>query len=283
MLSKITKKVSLRILSSLLSGEASLSALAQRTGTTKANASHTLRELEKLDVVRKVVQGKTHVYRFNALHPAAELVRNVLLETQRSVYDEKLGHTPILLHRFLSHALRGKYIGCIFFGSSLSGRYNDIDVFVAVEPGTATSELGRKIRVIDRQLSPIFGTQEELRKGIEASDMLYLNISQGIPFGLDTWPLAFRKAFLRKEDIQERFTIGYRTILSCREFPEKSYVQAHLEKGVTDVVYAILNYLDCFPRNRKEAETLLRSVLRQSWPRSVEAGLKLSRRYAWIL
>ena len=69
MLSKMIKTINWRILTYLIEkGEASLSDIARETKTTKANTFYGLKDLVSLDIVRKTIKGRTHLYRFNILY-----------------------------------------------------------------------------------------------------------------------------------------------------------------------------------------------------------------------
>ena len=282
MLSKlITKKVDWRILNFLISEEASLSEIARKTKTTKANTFHTLKRLENIDLVRKTIHGKTHVYRFNFIHSLAKKIINIIEEEERSRYNSKLNNLPSLLHSFLSASLKKDYLGSIFFGSSLEGKYRDIDIFIILKDKKSAKAIERKIKLIDKKLAPIFGREKELKIGIENKDMLYKNILNGITFGYNAKALKYNDYFLRKKDIKERYIIGYGDILSCLEFTEKNYVKIHLERGIMELIYSILNYFDFFPKNDKEALILFK--LKERKPQTVKEAIRLVEKYAWIL
>ena len=267
----------------LVNAEASLSEIARKTKTTKANTFHSLKRLENLDLVRKTVRGKTHIYRFNFLHPMAEQIIGLMMEERRVGYAKKLNNIPPILHSFLLASLKAKYKGCIFFGSSIENKYNDIDVFVVLEKAGNEGEIGKKIKLIDSRLSPIFGTERELDAGAKNMDMLYNNIIDGISFGLDIARIKHKDLFLRKNDIRERFIIGYREILSCLEFHEMEYRKKHLEAGVMDFIYSILNYFDMFPKNDREALGLFNKQLKEQKPKTIKSAIVIMEKYAWIL
>ena len=90
MLSKIVKGINWRILTFLIEREASLSDIARETGTTKANTFHALKKLENYDILRKKIQGRTHIYRFNFLHPQARYIINLAGEEKTMMYNKKL-------------------------------------------------------------------------------------------------------------------------------------------------------------------------------------------------
>lgn len=259
MLSKILTKNNFKILNHLLKEEASLSELARRIKITKTRAFYSLKELEKLDWVRKTIQGKTHVYRFNFLHARAKEISRIFLEERKKEYNQKMKGLPALLDSLLKNMLKEKYGGCIFFGSSLGEKYKDIDVFVMAE-GIKGSVLRKEIKEVDKKISLLLGTKQELEKGVKEEDMLYKNIQKGIPFGCEEFVLELKQkqAFLRRKDITERFVLGYREILSCLEFGEKEYIKKHFEKGKFDVIYAALNHFDFFPENDRQAKEMFK-------------------------
>jgi DNA-binding MarR family transcriptional regulator len=259
MLLKIITRVNRRILKILLIEKASLSEIARKSNTTKANVFHSLKNLEKEDLVRKEIMGRTHIYRFNFLHPLAPKVYALFLEEKKQDYNQKINAFPALLDSLLRNMLRENYQGCIFFGSSLVGKYRDIDVFLMVKD-IKESTLKNNIKKFNEKISIILGTRKELESGIRLKDMLYRNIINGIPFGCDDFVLELKHStdFLRRKDIIERFVIGYREVVSCTEFTEKPYVAKHLEKGTLDITYASLNYFDFFPENDSEAKKIFK-------------------------
>ena len=283
MLSKIVTGINWRILTFLIEREASLSDIARETRTTKANTFHTLKKLEDYDIVRKTIQGRTHVYRFNFLHPQARYIINLAEEEKTITYNKKFQNLPVMIHTFLFQALKVNYKGCIFFGSSITETFKDIDLFVILREKKNTSEIEKKIKFINNKISVLFGSEEEFMNGIRNQDMLYKNILNGISFGLDITSIKYQNAFLKKEDIKERFIIGYREVLSCLEFKEKTYQRMHLEKGVMDMIYAILNYLDFTPRNDKEAVSLFKIKLKNKKPKTIKEAVSIAHKYAWML
>lgn len=234
--------------------EASLSEIARDSNTSKANISRSLRMLERNDLVRKEIQGRTHLYRFNRLHSQTLEIEKQFLKKRKEAYNQKINGLPALLNLLLENILKDKYQGCIFFGSSLTSSFRDIDVFVMVKD-VKNDILVKEIKAINPKISPVIGTRKELELGFSQEDMLYKNISKGIAFNCEDFILTLRrKSFsLRRKDIQERFILGYREVLSCLEFSEKGYTKKHLEKGIMDITYAALNYSDVFPENDSKA------------------------------
>lgn len=284
MLSNIITKVNTRILSLLIGKEASLSDIARQTKTTKANTFKALKFLENNDIVRKNIYGRSHVYRFNFLHPNSEHIINLISKEKNERYNKKLKNLPLLVHCFLENALNGNYRGCIFFGSSIiSDKYKDIDIFIILKNKDKIREIEKKLRIINKNLSAIFGTLEELEQGLKNQDMLYKNIIDGIVFGVNVIKIKHMVLFLRKKDIRERFILAYREILSCLEFKEKEYQEAHLEKGVIDLIYTILNYLDSSPKNDNDALSLFKQQLNKNKPKTIKEAIGLIEEYAWIL
>src|SRR3989344_2830856 len=284
MLSKIVKKVNWRILSFLIKkGEASLSDIARSTKTTKANVFNSLKELSGIDVIRKTIQGKTHLYRFNFLSPYSKEILSLILQEKRNEYNKNLDNLPIIIHSFLEFALKQNYQGCIFFGSSLESEHNDIDVFILLENNKNTETIRKKLKLIDSKISPTFGSKKELEEGIKNQDMLYKNIVHGISFGFDSSSLKYNEHYLKKKDIKERYIIGYREILSCLEFHEKEYINTHLDKGVMDIIYSILNYFDLSPKDDKEAIRLFEEKIKEQKPKTINKAFQLSKKYFWII
>lgn len=272
-----------RILGFLINQEGSLSEISRKTKTTKANTFHVLKSLRDADIVRKTVRGRTHVYRFNFLHPSSKGILNSLIDEQRDIYNQRLNSTPKLVDGFLSSALKGNYDGCIFFGSSLKGSFRDIDVFILLAKRREIKEIGKKLKMIDRRLSPVFGSLKEVEGGLKSQDMLYKNISNGIPFGMDIVNLRYADYFLRKADIRERFIMAYRELLLCMEFKEMGYRKEHLERGVMEFIYAVLNYFDLFPKNDREAIALFEKELKDIKPKGLKESIRLMNKYSWIL
>ncbi|MBI2105804.1 MarR family transcriptional regulator [Candidatus Woesearchaeota archaeon] len=284
MLSKIITIVNFRILKFLIKRtEPSLSDIARCTKTTKANTFYALKSLLKENIVRKTIKGKTHLYKFNIFHPYSKIIIDMVEEERQSSYNEKLGNIPMIIHSFLATSLKKEYQGCIFFGSSLVDKYKDIDVFILIKNKKKTVALEKKLKFINRKISPIFGSEGEIKIGIKNEDMLYKNIIEGVSFGFDAAKIKYQDLFLKKQDIIERFIIGYREILSCLEFKEREYVKLHLDRGIMDVIYAILNYFDFFPRNDKEAISLFKNSLKESKPKTIKEAFCTIEKYGWIL
>lgn len=277
MLSEIGKKNNLRILARLLEEEASLSGLARELKITKTRAFYSLRELERLGLVRKEIKGRTHIYRFNFLQAQAKEIIKVLLLERKKEYNEKLEGLPSLVDVFLKTVLKEKYQGCLFFGSSLEGKFKDIDLFVMLQDLKQKKELEEIIKLIDKRLSPVFGTREELKRGAEAKDMLYLNIIRGLPFSCEDFVLEvrYKEYFLRRKDIEERFILGCREILSCLEFKEKEYAKKHLEKGIMEIAYAMLNYYGIYPKNDPEAKRRFKEKSGSGLPTGLKGATNL--------
>ena len=173
--------------------------------------------------------------------------------------------------------LKTNYRGCLFFGSSLEkGKFNDIDVFILLQNFKQKKELEKKLKKMDERLSPIFGIRKELKEGVEAKDMLYSNIIAGLPFSCEDFVIEtkYRKYFLRRKDVEERFILSSREIFSCLEFEEPEYTKKHLEKGIIDIIYAVLNHFDLFPRNDLEARKLFKEKVRLTIPRKISEAVK---------
>lgn len=286
MLSKILTKNNLKILISLLREEASLSDLARKTKITKARVFYSLKELKKGDIVRRKIRGKTHIYSFNFLHPQVKEILKAILLKKKTEYNTKLKALPALVDTFLSTSLKKKYQGCIFFGSSIEEeKFKDIDLFILLQDFKQKGELKNKLRLLDKRVSPILGTKKELKKGINSKDMLYLNIFEGLPFSCESFVLEtkYYEHFLRRTDIQERFILGYREILSCVEFKETAYTKKHLAKGIMDIIYATLNYFNLSPRNDAEAMKLFKEKIRLKPTGKVNEAIALANKLARLI
>ncbi len=262
-----------KILEALLNGEISLSGLARKTFLAKARVFGSLKELEEKDWVRKREEGRTHLYRLNTLDRELKERLRIIVQCQSAGFNRKTGGLPEIVDAFLRSVLKEKYLGCIFFGSSLTEkRFQDIDFLVISAKRDKTAALIGSIKRINSKLSPIIIAREEIEKGLLAEDMLYKNVIRGLPFSCIEWYLRmkFLSSFLRREDIEERFIIGLREIISCQEFQEEEYVQRHLDKGIMDVIYAYLNYFDLFPLNDTEAKKIFKGKTKLSLPSSVK-------------
>ncbi|MBI2146919.1 helix-turn-helix transcriptional regulator [Candidatus Woesearchaeota archaeon] len=282
LLNKITK-VEWRLLQRLEEEPASLSALARVTGTTKANVFHALKSLEQQDLVRKNIQGRTHTYHFNPFHPSASLIVELIMEGKKEAFNKKLSNIPLLVHSFLQTTLQASYQGCIFFGSSISQDYHDIDIFIMVQDKSYQKELTKKLKFIEKKISPSYGTAKELYDGIKSQDMLYKNIASGIPYGTEAITLRHCQRMLQKQDIRERFMLGYRELLSCMEFNDKEYQKRHLDKGVMDILYAICNYFDMAPKNDVEAIKAYKAISKKGKPTRLDDALLMAKWYGKVL
>lgn len=286
MLLKILTKNDYRILNGLLSGESSLSGLSRQTGIFKAQMFHYLKDLEKIDLVRKEVQGKNHLHRLNFFHPQFKnLVREILLE-KKIFFDEKLAGIPRLIDAFLKTVLKEKYQGGIFFGSSISEKkFKDVDVFIFIKDFEKLSELNRSLKSFAPTIAPIFGTREELENGALNQDRLYLNILEGLPFSCDSFFLEtkFKQYFLRKKDVTERFIFGFRELLACKEFTEPEFLGRHLERGVMDIIYAYLTYREIFPKNDAEARKAFKAAISLKIPASLEESLIFAKKIGELI
>ena len=283
MLSETITKLNWKIIKLLINNNLSLTEISIRTGSTKANVHYALKKLEKLDLLRKDIKGRTHIYRFNFLNKRARLFFEHYEYERRKEYNEKLNNIPNLVNTFCINALKENYQGCIFFGSSIDKKYNDIDVFISTKEKIKTNELRKKTKLIDKRLSLLFGSLNELKNGLNKEDMLYKNISKGISFNICLYNLIYNKQIQRKKDINERYIIGYREILSCLEFKDDMYTKNHLQKGVIDLIYAILNYFGVYPKNDIEALNKFKEKLNNSKPKTIKQSIDLVKKYAWIL
>lgn len=286
MISSMITMNDVKILKALLSQDSSISELSRITKITKARVSDSVKRLEKRDFVRKNIVGKNHIYRINNLNSKTSVLIKLINSEKAEKYNSKLENVPNLIDSFLKNSLGEKYKGCLFFGSSTEKeKFNDIDVFIMTNNAQQKGELTKKIKLIDIRLSPIFGTQEELKNGLKEKDMLYQNIARGIQYSCEEFALEllYEDKLLRKKDIQERFILGYREILSCLEFQEKEYAKNHLKKGCMDVIYSILNYFDFSPRNDSEAELLFKEKFKTKIPTTLKDSIKMAKHFGGVL
>lgn len=283
MLSQLINKLEWRILRFAIKNEASLSEIARQTKTTKANTFRVLNKLESLDLARKRIIGKAHLYKLNFLHNEAKQILNLLCEEEKEFYNKKLNNIPLSIHYFLQNLLKDNYQGIIFFGSSLENKYNDIDAFIMLKNKKNIEEIEKKLKQINNKLSPLFGSKEELEKGLIEKDMFYKNVIEGISFGLNILEIKNKEEFLKKEDIKERFILGYREILSCLEIKDKEYQKIHFEKGIIDIVYALLNYHGYSPKNDAEATSLFKNKFKISKPKTMKEAFNIINQYMPLL
>ncbi len=275
----------LKIFKALISEEINVSEISRKTNISKNRVLDSLKRLNELDLVRKTISGRSHIYRINFLNSKSLFFINLISSEKKDKYNIKLNNLPIILDAFLKNVLKEKYSGSIFFGSSIENeKFNDVDVFIIAEEIKQKNELIKKIKLIDSRLSPIFGSKEEIEKGIEKKDMLYQNIAEGISYSYEDFirKILYKDASLKKKDIQERVILGYREILSCLEFKEKEYVEKHLDKGLMDVIYAILNYFDISPKNDAEAKDFFKERFK-TLPKTVKESLSLVNKFGAIL
>lgn len=278
MLAKIiTKKLNYRILDYLKDNEDTVTSIAKNIKSKKANVSKALRELEGNSIVIKKVIGKSHRYSLNYLHPESKEIIKFLLIDASDRLNTQLKNLPKFTNAYLRLALKENYLGLIVFGSALAGRYNDIDIFMILKKIKNKEQITENLRLIDKDISPLVGTKKELESGLNNNDGLYLNIISGIPFGcLDLIIcLKYKTAILKRKDIEERYLIGYREIQSCKKFKDdKIYIKNHLERGVFDIIYALLSYKQVIARNDIEAKQLFKKIFKYSIPTTLkQAGL----------
>ena len=255
------KNIKFRILSYLYDNENNVTNIAKAIKSQKANVSRTINELRKSGLVRKEVIGRSHKYKLNLLNPSVRDLIEIIIKNRIDAFDKKLNCMPSFLNSYLNVILKNNYKGCIFFGSALTNKYKDIDVFIMAKNLKNKEEITKKIKSFNTKIAPLFGARKELEKGFINHDMLYLNIINGLPFSCLNFiiNLKYKEYFLRRKDIEERFIIGYREIQSCKEFKDdKIYIKNHLKKGILDMVYSVLNYLEFTPKNDYEALKLFR-------------------------
>lgn len=270
MLAKIiNKKLNYRIMDHLKDNEDTVTSIAKSINSKKANVSKALRELERNNIVTKEIIGKSHKYNLNYLHPESKEIINFLLINASNRLNTKLQNLPKFINAYLRLSLKENYLGLIVFGSALTGRYNDIDFFIILKKSKNKEQITGNLKLINKKISPIIETKKELEKGINNNDGLYLNIISGIPFGcLDIIiNLRYKTDFLKRKDIEERYLIGYREIQSCKKFKnDKIYIKNHLERGIFDIIYALLNYKQATARNDIEAKELFKKIFKYKIP-----------------
>lgn len=258
MLAKIiTKKLNYRIIDYILNKQDTVTSISENIKSKKANVSKALRELEKENIVVKEIIGKSHSCRFNGLHPEAKGIINFLLINRANELNTRLKDLPKFIDAYLRSVLKNDYLGLIIFGSALTERYKDIDIFVILNKIKSKEQIIENLKSIDEKISPLIGTKEGLEEGFKNNDALYTNIISGIPFGCLEFiiNLKYKHLSLKRKDIEERFIMGYREIQSCKKFKDdKAYIKNHLERGVFDIIYALLNYKQVIARNDREAE-----------------------------
>jgi len=274
MLAKIiTKKLNYRIINCLLEKEDTVTSTAKNIKSKKANVSKALRELEEADIVTKEIIGRSHKYRLNYLHPEAKEIIKFLLINKANKLNAKLENLPKFIDVYLKSTLRENYKGLIIFGSVLIGKYKDIDIFIITDKIKGRELIIENLRLINKKISPIIGTEKELERGFNNNDSLYINIINGIPFScLDhIISLKHKSLFLKRKDIEERFIIGYREVQSCKKFKDdKIYLKNHLEKGIFDIIYALLSYKLITARNDIEAKELFKKIFKLNIPTNLK-------------
>lgn len=274
MLAKIiTKKLNYRIIDYLVDKVGIVTSIAKAIKSKKANVSKALRELEGEGIVVKDIIGRSHSYSFNYSHPEAKEIIKFVLMNRANELSTKLDNLPKFMDAYLRLTLKGNYLGLIVFGSALTGNYKDIDIFVILNKLENKDKVIESVKLINNKISPIVGTKKELRKGAINQDALYKNIIGGVPFGcLDfIFNPRYGVFFLKREDIEERFIIGYREIQSCRRFKDdKIYLKNHLKKGIFDIIYALLNYKNIIARNDKEAEQFFKKIFKCRVPTTIK-------------
>ena len=286
----ITKKLNYRIVDYLLDNIGIVTSIAKKLGSKKANVSRALRELEAEDIVTKHEVGKSHSYGFNYLHPDAKGAISFILMNRANELNTRLNNLPKFINAYLKLALGENYLGLVVFGSSLTQKYpdhyNDIDLFIILNARKKNGDIINVLKSINQKISPLIGSKEELKKGIINEDSLYKNIIKGVPFGC--WDLIFNLRycpfFFMRKDIEERFIIGYREIQSCKKYQDDtSYIRNHLEKGIFDIIYALLNYKQAPARDDVEATQLFREIYKLRIPATLKQAELFSERMGKVI
>ncbi len=274
MLAKIiTKKLNYRIIDHILDRENTVTLIARDVKSKKANVSKALRELEEKNIVVKEIIGRSHRYKLNYLHPEAKEIIRFLLVNRSNELNDKLNNLFKFIDAYLKSILKHDYTGLIVFGSVLTGKYRDIDIFVIADKLKSKNRIIENLKSINKKISPVIGIKEELEKGFENNDALYTNIIKGMPFGCLDFiiNLRYKYLFLKRKDIEERYLIGYREISSCKKFEnDKIYLKSHLRKGIFDMVYALLDYKQAAARNDREAEQLFEEIFKYKIPMTLK-------------
>jgi len=265
----ITKKLNYRIVDHLLDRVGTVTSIAMNIKSKKANVSKALRELEKENIVAKDIVGRSHRYRLNFFHPEAKEIIKFFLMNRANQLNSRLDNLPKFIDAYLKQALGNGYFGLVVFGSALTAKYKDIDVFIIAADLKKRELIIENLKLINEKISPIVGTKKELEEGFRNNDSLYLNIINGVPFGCLDFiaDLRNRNDFLKRKDLEDRFIIGYREINSCKKFKEdKAYIKGHLEKGIFDIAYSLLNYNGLVVKNDAEARQLFNKIFKCKLP-----------------
>lgn len=289
----LRKKLDMGLVRALLKSEAlSVTEASKRIGTSKIRASVALRELMEEGIVKREIVGRTHRYSFNYCHRnAGDVLRLVLAEKAQELRDRLNAE---FVFEFIKSILGENMTGVIFFGSCVSGpaKFGDVDVFLLFGDGKKEEQEERVNGIFGElglvlpgfKFSFMLGTENEVEDGyIMGKDAFYGNlVNNGLPFGCEEFFIGLRLRKCAADDSRERFILGVREIISCRKHEDDPvFLERHLEKGIFDVAYAVLNRFGQYPADDYEVMSRMKELFGTKMPEkgkaNVERGLEFAR------
>lgn len=284
----LRKKLDARLIRALILEREALSVTdaSKRAGSSKIRASIALRGLMERGIVKREIVGRTHRYSFNYCCAEARGLFGLVLAEREHELSARLNAG--FVSGFLKSILKENLTGVIFFGSCISRKdFKDIDVFLLFrgkpeeqeKVGRIFDELG--VVLPGSKFSFMLGTETEVEEDyISGKDAFYSNlIDNGLPFGCDEFfiNLRFRKRTMTMmaaaESTRERFILGVRELISCRKNEDDPlFLERHMEKGIFDVAYAVLNCLGHNPVDDYEAIELMKKIFGTKVPAEVKKG-----------
>ncbi|MEK6857731.1 MAG: helix-turn-helix domain-containing protein, partial [Nanoarchaeota archaeon] len=90
----------LNVFRTLVSGEANVSEISRKTRIAKNRVLDSLKRLSVLDLVRKTVSGRNHLYRINFLNSKSFFIINLIISEKKEKYNTKLNNLPLILDVF---------------------------------------------------------------------------------------------------------------------------------------------------------------------------------------
>ncbi len=280
----LRKRLDSRLVRALILEREALSVTeaSRGAGTSKIRASVALRGLMERGIVKREIVGRTHLYSFNYCCAEARGLFGLVLAEREHELSARLNAG--FVSGFLKSILGENLTGVIFFGSCISRKdFKDIDVFLLFrgkpeeqeKVGRIFDELG--VVLPGRKFSFMLGTEKEVEDDyVSGKDAFYANlIDNGLPFGCEEFfiNLRFRKHMTSAESTRERFILGVRELISCRKNEDDPiFLERHMEKGVFDVTYAVLNCLGHHPMDDYEAIELMEKIFGTKVPAEVKNG-----------
>lgn len=283
----LRKKLDARLIRALILEREALSVTeaSTRVGSSKIRASIALRGLMERDIVKREIVGRTHRYSFNYCCAEARGIFGLILAERAQELRARLNAG--FVSGFLKSILKENLTGVIFFGSCVSRKvFKDIDVFLLFRG--KPEEQGKVGRIFDElgvvlpgsKFSFMLGTETEVENDyISGKDAFYSNlIDNGLPFGCEEFftNLRFRKHTMTAavaESTRERFILGVRELISCRKNEDDPlFLERHMEKGVFDVTYAVLNCAGHHPVDDYEAIDMMKKIFGTTVPAKVKKG-----------